>query len=93
MRAQEEALEPILSVMPAAFTSDGQMFGMHSIEGNRVGVSVFDKSTSNWRPMLRLLNGWILSADGMRLVYQKRDQLQWMNRFDSTVESASSKRR
>jgi hypothetical protein len=58
--------------MPAAFTSDGQLFGMHSIEGNRVGISVFDESTSSWSPMPWLPNGWPLGADGMRLVYQRR---------------------
>jgi hypothetical protein len=79
-------------VTPAAFTSDGQLFGMHSIEGNRVGISVFDKPTSNWRPLPWLPSGRLRGADGMRLVYQEGDQLRWINRFDSKVESSSSKR-
>jgi hypothetical protein len=80
------------SIMPAAFTSDGQLFGTHSIEGNRVGISVFDKPTSSWRPATWLPNGSLRGADGMRLVYQNGDQLRWINRFDINVQSASSKR-
>jgi hypothetical protein len=80
------------AVMPAAFTSDGQLFGMHSIEGNRIGISVFDKPTSSWRPAPWVPNGSLRGADGMRLVYQEGDQLRWINRFDRKVESASSKR-
>jgi hypothetical protein len=77
------------AAMPAAFTSDGQLFGMHWIEGNRVGISVFDKSTNTWRPVPWLPNRWLLGADGMRLVYQKGDQLQWIDRFNTGIESAS----
>jgi len=77
-------------VFPIAFDSTGLLYGRHWLNGSNVGVSIFDKSTSTWRPVPDLPNGRVLGADGTRLVYQDGDQLRWIQAVNmEPVESAT----
>ena len=68
-------------VSAAAFTSNGLLYGEHWIDGKRVGISVFDKSTNNWKPIPSLPAGHIIAADHERLVYETGDQLRWVKAY------------
>lgn len=78
------------SVFPSAFDSMGLLYGMHSIDRKRVGISVFDKSTSTWKPVSSLPNGFLIGADGTRLVYQKGDTLRWFEGLNTELKESAA---
>lgn len=79
-------------VMPSAFASNGLLYGERWIENKPVGISVFDKSTSTWKPVTSLPHGHLLGSDGLRLVYQRGDQLQWVQGLNAQIENSSMTR-
>jgi hypothetical protein len=66
------------SEFPAAFDSKGVLYGKHFIDRHLVGMSIFDKNTSSWKPVDSLPSGQLIAADGLRLVYQHGDKLKWV---------------
>ncbi len=76
-------------VMPVAFDSDSLLYGEHRMREKRVGISVFDRSTSTWKPAPSLPKGRLLGADGALLVYQNGDELRWVEGLNVQTESAS----
>lgn len=71
------------AVMPAAYDSNGALYGIRWTDRQRTGVSVFNKSTATWNPVPSLPSGQLLGADGTRLVYQSGDQLRWVQGIDT----------
>ena len=78
------------SVFPSAFDSTGLLYGVHWIDGKRAGISAFDKSTSTWKPVSTLPNGFLLGADGTRLVYQKGDTLRWFEGLNTELKESAA---
>ncbi len=78
------------SVFPSAFDSSGLLYGLHSIDRKRVGISVFDKSTSTWKPVPSLPNGFLIGADGTRLVYQAGDTLRWFEGLNTELKESAA---
>ena len=65
--------------MPAAFDSKGVLYGIHGThENHHDGIWILDKTTGTWKPVPSLPGGRLLGADGVRLVYEKGDQLRWI---------------
>jgi hypothetical protein len=77
------------AVFPSAFDSKGLLYGVHWIDEKRVGISVFDKSTSSWKPVPSLPNGFLVGADGARLVYQSGDQLRWFQGLNTELSESA----
>jgi hypothetical protein len=78
------------SVIPSAFDSKGLLYGMHWIDEKRVGISVFDKSTSSWKPVSSLPSDFLIGADGTRLVYQKGDTLRWFEGLNTELKESAA---
>jgi hypothetical protein len=70
-------------VTPAAFDSDGKLYGQRWVNHERAGISIFDKSDGSWKPIFPLPNAQLLGADGVRLVFQTGDLLQWIQPGES----------
>jgi hypothetical protein len=78
------------SVFPSAFDAAGSLYGRQWKDGGYVGISLFDKSTSSWKPLPSLPNELLLGADGTRLVFQYGDRVQWIQGPNTErTESAS----
>ena len=78
------------SVFPSAFDSTGLLYGIHSIDRKRVGISIFDKSMGTWKPASSLPNGFLIGADGTRLVYQKGDTLRWFEGLNTELKESAA---
>jgi hypothetical protein len=78
------------AVSPSAFDSTGLLYGRHWKDGEYVGISVFDKSTSTWKPVPLLPNGRLLGADGTRLVYQNGDQVRWIQGLNTEPSESAA---
>jgi hypothetical protein len=77
-------------VFPSAFDSTGLLYGRRWQDGEDVGISVFDKSTSSWKPVPSLPNARLLGADGTRLVYQYGDQLRWVEGLNIELSESAA---
>jgi len=63
---------------PAAFDSNGKLYGERWEDGKPAGISVFERSEGSWQPISLFSKGHLLGADGVRLVFQSGDALQWI---------------
>ncbi len=64
--------------VPAAFTSSGSLYGRRWVDKQRAGLGAFDMATGTWQTLSFSSEGNLIGAQGDRLVFQRGDQLRWI---------------